>query len=183
MTVRSGQPFTGYDIAQPKPSVFHPPADSVSPGHLYSAGSTHVGASAGYLFFLQYKVMTGWDGTNQAQICGFEGPPDPNVLGPYQYPCATPRDPGGAVFAVEDLPFELSGGYQVDDDGPAGLTPHYVLPQLTFGFWDLPGRVGSIGGFINSGSPAAEVRTQTLWIDFAGEQLNGKPWHFKPPPA
>jgi hypothetical protein len=169
------------EIDQPAPSVYSPGADSASPGHLYSAGSTHRGATTGYVFFLHYKVFTGWDGTNQAQVCGFEGPPKDNALGPYEYPCATPKDAFGAAWAASNIPWELHGGYAVDAGGPAGLVPHYLLPEWAFGYYDVPRPVASMGGFINTGSPAAEVETLTLWLDFGGDQVRGPHWQPKPP--
>lgn len=176
--VSSGAPWR-IDIAQPSPSVFSPPAGSASPGQLYSAGSTNRGSTTGYVFFLHYKLVTGCCGAAQADVCGFEGPPQPNALGPYEYPCATPRDAYGVAWVATDTPWEVTGAEKEGGTGPAELVPRYVVPQWAFGLYDVPRGVASIGGYINTVTPAVESRTQTLWLDFTGAALHGKAWHTK----
>lgn len=180
LAVHSGSALTA-SVSEPAPSVFSPPAGSPSPGQLYSAGSTHrMPSTSGFFFDMLYKVMPG-DSVSEADPCAFEGTPSPNVPGPYQYPCSTPTDPieaGFDVLALQDVdgaaPIGSSGG-------PAGLVPEYVTARWYWGSFTVPGRVFSLGGYIDSPNPAISAHVLVLWIDFTGDQLRGKPWTLPPP--
>jgi hypothetical protein len=180
LAVRSGSALLT-TVSVPLPSVFSPPAASPSPGELYSAGSTHhMPSTSGFFFDMVYKVMTGYS-VSEVGACRFDGPPDSNVLGPYQYPCSTPTGPveaGWDVLALQGVNGALATG---TSGGPAGLVPEYVTALWYWGPFTTTGRVISLGGYIDSASPAVSAHVLTLWVDFTGEQLRGKPWKLPPP--
>lgn len=180
LPVHSGSALTA-SVSEPAPSVFSPPAGSPLPGQLYSAGSTHrMPSTSGFFFDMMYKVMPG-DSVSEADPCAFGGPPAPNALGPYQYPCSTPTDPVEAGFDVLALQ-DVDGAAPIGTNGgPAGLIPEYVTARWYWGPFTAPGRVISLGGYIDSPNPAVSAHVLILWIDFTGDQLRGKPWKIDPP--
>jgi hypothetical protein len=169
------------NVSAPAPSVFSPPSGSPSPGELYSAGSTHrMASTSGFFFHMLYKVVSG-DSVSEEGVCRFDGPPEPNLLGPYEYPCSTPADPLEAGFDVLALQDVYGAAPTGASGGPAGLVPEYVTALWYWGPCTAPGRVISLGGYIDSATPAVSAQVLTLWVDFPGEQLQGKPWKVPPP--
>lgn len=168
-------------VSVPPPSVFSPPAGSPSPGELYSAGSTHhMPSTSGFFFNMLYKVMSG-DSVSEEGVCRFDGPPEPSLLGPYEYPCSTPTDPVEAAFDVLALQDVYGAAPTGASGGPAGLAPEYVTALWYWGSYTAPGRVISLGGYIDSATPAVSAHVLTFWLDFSGDQLSGKPWNVPPP--
>jgi hypothetical protein len=180
LAVHSGSALTT-SVSVPAPSVFSPPAGSPSPGQLYSAGSTHrMPSTSGFFFDMMYKVMTG-DSVSEVAACLFDGPPEPNVLGPYEYPCSTPTDPVDAAYDGLSLQ-DIDGAAPIGTNGgPAGLVPEYMTGFWYWGPFTEPGRVISLGGYIDSPNPAISAHVLTFFVDFTGDQLRGKPWRLQPP--
>ncbi|HVF06008.1 MAG TPA: hypothetical protein VNA20_14295 [Frankiaceae bacterium] len=154
-------------IDTPPPAVLDPP---IAPptgmgGNRYSAGATHTAPNGGIFFLVAWKYfdVSPPKSANHIGGCMSHGPPVPGPAGLYQYPC----DVGsvGTLFV----------GGQVATGPNAG--PMGTLPQYATGFeWFGPvgdARPGviykgttSLGAYVNSHSPATEVHTQILWLDF-----------------
>lgn len=77
-------------------------------------------------------------------------------MGLYEYPCD--EQSAAALF--------VGGQVQTGaKTSPVGVLDQYATFSEAFG--TLGAGTWSLGGFLNSTSPASEAHTQILWLDFA----------------